>query len=65
MICPVAADGALGYKFDFVAQVKNGYLIGVRGTEGTPDSYRLEGQVQPDGNATLDARGPRATRSTP
>jgi class 3 adenylate cyclase len=55
--CPAAADGALGYKLEFVAQVKDGYLRGIHGTEGTPDSLRIEGQIQPDGNATLDAKG--------
>ena len=55
--CPAAADGALGYKLEFVAQVKDGYLRGIHGTEGTPNSLRIEGQIQSDGSATLDAKG--------
>lgn len=52
-----AAAGAAGYTIDLVAQVKDGYLRGIRGTEGTPDSLRIEGQIQPDGSASLDVRG--------
>ncbi len=55
--CPAAADGALGYTLEFVAQVKDSYLRGVHGVEGTPDSLRIEGPIQPDGTASLDAKG--------
>jgi len=54
--CP-NADGAAGYTFDFVAQVKDGVLRGERGVEGGAGSLRLQGNIQPDGNARLDARG--------
>ena len=40
----------------FVAQVKDGFLRGDHGTEGTPSWLRLEGAIQPDGNATLGAK---------
>ena len=54
--CPKHTDGALGYTLRFVAQVKDGFLRGDHGTEGTPSWLRLEGAIQPDGNATLQAK---------
>jgi class 3 adenylate cyclase len=56
-VCTATADGAQGFKYDFVAKVKDGYLRGDRGTEGNADWLRLQGQIQPDGSAMLDARG--------
>jgi class 3 adenylate cyclase len=56
-VCTPTADGAQGFKYDFVAHVKDGYLRGDRGKEGSADWLRLEGQIQPDGSARLDARG--------
>jgi class 3 adenylate cyclase len=55
--CYRHTDGALGYTLEFVAQVKDGFLRGEQGSEGAPGSLRLEGEIQPDGNAKLDARG--------
>src|SRR5208282_1767403 len=55
--CESMGSGALGYKFDFVAQVKDNFLRGERRAEGSPGWLRLEGPIQPDGSATLDARG--------
>ena len=37
--------------------MKDGFLRGIHGTEGIPDSRRIEGQIRPDGSATLDAKG--------
>jgi hypothetical protein len=54
--CPKHTDGALGYTLRFVAQVKDGFLRGDRGTAGTTGWLRLEGAIQPDGNATLEAK---------
>jgi hypothetical protein len=54
--CP-RADNAQGYVSKFVAQVTNGYLKGDLGTEGSPGSLRLQGTIQPDGTATLEAKG--------
>jgi class 3 adenylate cyclase len=56
-VCGATADGAQGFTYQFVAQVKDGYLRGDRGTEGSPDWLRLEGQIQADGSARLAARG--------
>lgn len=54
--CP-KTETAQGYVNSFVAQVRDGYLQGDFGTEGTPGSLRLQGSIQPDGTATLDAKG--------
>ena len=55
--CPKHSDGALGYVYELVAQVKDGYLRGEQGTEGAPGSLKLQGEIQPDGSARLDAKG--------
>jgi hypothetical protein len=51
-----AAWGASGYKFDFIAQVKDNFLSGERRLEGTPGWLKLPGPIRPDGSATLDAQ---------
>ena len=55
--CSKTADGALGYKMEFVAQVKDGFLRGDQGVEGSSGWLRLEGPIQPDGSARLFAHG--------
>ena len=55
--CAKTVNGAFGYVFEFTAQVKDGYLRGEQGTEGAPGSLRLQGLIQPDGSARLDAKG--------
>jgi class 3 adenylate cyclase len=57
VVCEPQGTRALGYKFDFVAQVKDGFLRGERLAEGSPGWLRLQGAIQADGSATLDARG--------
>ncbi|MEP7181844.1 MAG: adenylate/guanylate cyclase domain-containing protein [Betaproteobacteria bacterium] len=57
VVCPVAADGAAGYRLEFVAQVTAGHLLAVHGTEGNQDSLRVAGDIRPDGSALLIARG--------
>jgi class 3 adenylate cyclase len=57
IVCQQTADGALGFTYDFVAQVKDGYLRGDQGVDGNPGWLSLQGQIQADGNARLDARG--------
>ncbi len=57
VVCAKTPDGALGYTLEFVAQVKDGFLRGDQGTEGSSGWLRLEGPIQPDGSARLDARG--------
>ena len=55
--CPKHSDGALGYVYELVAQVRDGFLRGEQGTEGSPGSLKLQGEIQPDGSARLDAKG--------
>lgn len=55
--CPKHEDGALGYAIELVAQVKDGVLRGEHGTEGTAGWLRLQGTIEPDGNAKFDAKG--------
>jgi len=55
--CPKSDDGALGYTLEFVAQVKDGFLRGERGSEGSPSWLRYQGEIQPDGSAKLSAKG--------
>ena len=55
--CPKHSDGAFGYVLEFVAQVKDGFLRGEQGSEGAAGSLRLQGNIQPDGSARLDAKG--------
>jgi len=57
--CPSNTEesGAKGYKYDFPATVKSGFLTGRHGEEGTAGSLRIEGQILPDGEATLLAHG--------
>ncbi len=55
--CPKADDGALGYRYEFMAQVKDGLLRGDQGTEGTAGWLRLQGKIEADGTARFDAKG--------
>ncbi len=57
--CPKVTDGerVKGYAFRFPATVKDGRLQGQRLAEGTPGFLRLEGTIEPDGQAQLSAGG--------
>ncbi len=57
--CPSNTEesGAKGYKYAFPATVKDGFLSGSHGEEGTAGSLRIEGQIEPDGEATIRAHG--------
>jgi hypothetical protein len=57
VVCEPQPGGASGYKFDFVAQVKDNFLHGERRLEGSPGWLKLQGPIRPDGSATLDAQG--------
>jgi hypothetical protein len=54
--CP-AHQGASGYTIRLLAQVKDGTLAGQQGGVGQPGSLTLSGKIQPDGKASIDARG--------
>jgi len=57
VVCSPTADGALGFTLEFVAQVKDGFLRGEHAIEGSSGWLRLQGPIQPDGSAKLEARG--------
>jgi hypothetical protein len=54
--CP-AHGGASAYTRRLLAQVKDGALAAQLGDVGQPGSLTLSGKIQPDGKASLDARG--------
>ena len=47
----------LGYTYNFVAQVKDGMLLGHYGNENKPNYFRIEGKIEPDGSSILQAAG--------
>lgn len=57
LFCPQADDGAAAYAYRFTAQVRDGVLHGERGSAGSRGSMTLDGTIQPDGSASLDASG--------
>jgi len=54
--CAMAA-GAVAYSYEFSSSVKNGVLHGEHGIKGAPGWLRLDGQIQPDGSASIAAHG--------
>ena len=54
--CP-AHQGASGYTIRLLAQVQDGELAAQQGGVGQPGSLALSGKIQPDGKASIDARG--------
>jgi hypothetical protein len=50
-------SGARGYKFFFIAEVKDGVYLGKYGNEGEAGSMTLTGPILADGSALLDAKG--------
>ncbi len=54
--CP-AHGSASGYTRHVLAQVKDGALAAQLGDVGQPGSLTLSGKIQPDGKASIDARG--------
>jgi hypothetical protein len=56
-VCETTSEGARGYTWRYDATVKDGHLIGQYRTKGQSPSMTLEGQIQPDGMATLQAQG--------
>jgi hypothetical protein len=55
--CAGTSDGAASYTLRFPAQVKDSFLQGDQGSEGTPGWLRLQGDIQSDGNARLQLKG--------
>jgi hypothetical protein len=57
LVCPKAPDGALPWTIEFIADVKEAMLHGEHGLGGQPGWLSLDGRIQPDGVANLEARG--------
>jgi hypothetical protein len=57
ILCANAPDGALGYSWQFPAQVSNGSLVGQYRQPGNPNSGTLSGQIQTNGDALLKMEG--------
>ena len=49
--------GARGFTWRYGATVKNGHFVGQYRNTGQSPSMTLEGQIKPDGTASLSARG--------
>ncbi len=47
----------MGFTWNFDSVVTNSNLRGVKGTEGQPASFVLEGKIKPDGSAKLSGNG--------
>jgi hypothetical protein len=50
-------SGARGYKYFFIAEVKDGLFLGKYGDEGRPGSLTLTGPILANGSALLEAKG--------
>ena len=59
LICPPhnEDDDAKGYTHRFPAEIRNGFIKGVYGTEGQPGWHTLSGPIAPDGSAMLKLDG--------
>ncbi|HTS22536.1 MAG TPA: hypothetical protein VMN79_12100 [Casimicrobiaceae bacterium] len=58
--CPDVVDGARktrGYLYEFPVTVSNGALHGEHGARNAPGWLALDGRIQPDGSADLNAQG--------
>jgi hypothetical protein len=56
-VCDSTQEGARGYTWRYDAAVKDGHLVGHYRNPGQSPSLTLEGQINPDGTATLVAQG--------
>lgn len=56
-VCEPTQEGARGFTWRYGATLKNGHFIGQYRNPGESPSMTLEGQVKPDGTASLTARG--------
>jgi hypothetical protein len=56
-VCDSTQEGARGYTWRYDAAVKDSHLVGHYRNPGQSPSLTLEGQINPDGTATLIAEG--------
>jgi hypothetical protein len=54
--CP-AYGNAMGFSWHWVSTVKDGGLHGLYGTAGQPASIQIDGNIAPNGTASLFAKG--------
>ncbi|WP_322032200.1 hypothetical protein [Paraburkholderia sp. J76] len=66
LTCPQGADGTSGYRYQFPAQIQQNVLHGEHGERDAAGWLTLDGKLEPDGSATLVAKGlaARAGRHT-
>jgi hypothetical protein len=57
LTCPDEPGGARHYTYEFSAQVAGGTFRGEHGAPGAPGWLLLEGPIQSDGTAALNAKG--------
>ncbi len=51
------SNGALGYSFEFDSTVRNSTLHGEKGVKDQPGWLQLDGNIAPDGSASLYVKG--------
>lgn len=56
-VCDSTQEGDRGYMWRYDASVKHGHLVGQYRSKGQRPSLTLEGQIKPDGSASLIAEG--------
>ena len=56
-VCDATKEGARGYTWRYDADVREGHFLGHYRNKGQSPSMTLEGQIQPDGTAILQASG--------
>lgn len=57
LVCPQSSDGAKPFTFEFSADVKDSVIHGEHGQADKPGWMTLDGSIQPNGDADLEARG--------
>jgi hypothetical protein len=55
--CPASSDGDAAFFYAFKAQVAGDLIHGEHGMAGQPGSFRIDGVIQADGKANLQAAG--------
>jgi len=55
--CPAHSDGTKEYGFNFIAEIRNGVLRASHSSASNDFTFQLDGPIDPDGSAMLEARG--------
>jgi hypothetical protein len=56
-VCHSTQEGGQGYTWRYDATVKHGHFVGQYRLKGQRPSLTLQGEIQPDGSASLIAEG--------